>query len=371
MSDIVILTAYADIHAAAVGWALRQMGESPKLWMGCEFPRNQEASIAIGEAGLTGFSLRADNETILALDNTKAVWNRRPSLPVLPSAMHEADRPAAQRECEKFVNAMTEELFSSGFWVNPKISALRANHKPHQLKVAAACGLAIPDTLFSNCPADIAAFYHKHHGQIIYKTFLQPHWKSDEREVTSTFFTTLLPEAALDEVFSLRNVPGIYQPKVEKQYEVRLTMMGGHAFAVKIDSQSDDKSKLDWRQDLEVKCAISGIDIPQDVLDKCRGLMKRLGLVFGCIDLIVTPDDRYVFLEVNEMGQFLWLDYFAPELRMLEVFAGFLASCDPSYAEPARRSDISYARFLETDECAQHRQESRTTKRGRNLAVRE
>ena len=34
--------------------------------------------------------------------------------------------------------------------------------------------------------------------------------------------------------------------------------------------------------------------------------MTRLDLVFGAIDLVVTPDGRYVFLEVNPTGQWAW-----------------------------------------------------------------
>jgi len=37
-------------------------------------------------------------------------------------------------------------------------------------------------------------------------------------------------------------------------------------------------------------------------------LVARLGLRFGAIDIIVTPDDRYVFLEINPNGQWLWIE---------------------------------------------------------------
>jgi glutathione synthase/RimK-type ligase-like ATP-grasp enzyme len=37
-------------------------------------------------------------------------------------------------------------------------------------------------------------------------------------------------------------------------------------------------------------------------------LVKRLGLCYGTIDLVLTPDDRYVFLEINPNGQFLWIE---------------------------------------------------------------
>ena len=36
--------------------------------------------------------------------------------------------------------------------------------------------------------------------------------------------------------------------------------------------------------------------------------MERLGLNYGAIDMIVTPDGRYVFLEVNPQGQCQWIE---------------------------------------------------------------
>ena len=35
------------------------------------------------------------------------------------------------------------------------------------------------------------------------------------------------------------------------------------------------------------------------------GIDKNLGLLYGAIDMILTPSGEYVFLEVNESGQFL------------------------------------------------------------------
>ena len=63
----------------------------------------------------------------------------------------------------------------------------------------------------------------------------------------------------------------------------------------------------------------------------CRALLRRLGLVFGCIDFIVTPEGEYVFLEVNQMGQFLWVELANPEFPLLQAFAEFLVSQDPEF----------------------------------------
>jgi glutathione synthase/RimK-type ligase-like ATP-grasp enzyme len=36
--------------------------------------------------------------------------------------------------------------------------------------------------------------------------------------------------------------------------------------------------------------------------------VKRLGLCYGAIDMVLTPDGRYVFLEINPNGQYLWIE---------------------------------------------------------------
>ena len=36
--------------------------------------------------------------------------------------------------------------------------------------------------------------------------------------------------------------------------------------------------------------------------------MKRLGIVYGAIDLRRTPDDGYVFLEVNPAGEWRFVE---------------------------------------------------------------
>src|SRR6267378_1479094 len=51
---------------------------------------------------------------------------------------------------------------------------------------------------------------------------------------------------------------------------------------------------------------------------------ELLGLAFGCIDLIVTPEGEHIFLEVNEMGQFLWVEQDEPRSELLRCFATLL-----------------------------------------------
>jgi len=54
--------------------------------------------------------------------------------------------------------------------------------------------------------------------------------------------------------------------------------------------------------------------------------MRKMGLVFGSLDFIVTPNDEYIFLEVNEQGQFLWMEEYNLDFKMLDIFVNFLVS---------------------------------------------
>ena len=48
--------------------------------------------------------------------------------------------------------------------------------------------------------------------------------------------------------------------------------------------------------------------LPLDVATGLRQLAARLGLSYGAADLVVTPDGRHVFLEINPAGEWFWLD---------------------------------------------------------------
>jgi glutathione synthase/RimK-type ligase-like ATP-grasp enzyme len=57
-------------------------------------------------------------------------------------------------------------------------------------------------------------------------------------------------------------------------------------------------------QDLEYEA----VDLPREVEAKILAFMKAFDLIYGAFDFIVTPDGRYVFLEVNPSGQYMWVE---------------------------------------------------------------
>jgi hypothetical protein len=50
------------------------------------------------------------------------------------------------------------------------------------------------------------------------------------------------------------------------------------------------------------------------------------GVCTGSLDLAVDRNGEWWFLEINEQGQFLWLDDFCPQAQLLEKFCAFLTA---------------------------------------------
>ena len=223
------------------------------------------------------------------------------------------------------------------YWVNDIEAREQARLKVPQLIAASACGLAIPETLFSNDPEEIRRFYAEHRRQgVIFKLNVQTYW-ANPSGVSHVLFTTALRDEDLSDDEALSSCPAIYQRKIEKAYELRVTCMDERCFTVRLDSQSRDMTRMDWRADLCAPVKPRLHELPHQVEERCIMLMRKLGLAFGCIDLIVTPQGEHVFLEVNEMGQFLWVEQDEPGCPMLRAFATLLIQHRLDRSAPARR----------------------------------
>ena len=75
---------------------------------------------------------------------------------------------------------------------------------------------------------------------------------------------------------------------------------------------------------------------------RCTELLARLGLVFGCFDFVVTPEGRAVFLEVNQAGQFLFVEEYTGQ-PLLDAFAELLIQAKPDFAWSAEGAAIRFA----------------------------
>lgn len=348
MPALLIHSFDGDVHAAAVLWALNGLGQDCVFWPSGKFPAEQKLSLSYEDAQ-AGPSPRIEMEA-QAFPTVQAVWNRRPHGPKLSTTLPESEHEFAEIESRIFLHSMMRLLSPDALWVNPPRAAEADSYKPLQLSLAVKAGFRAPETLVSNDPDAIADFYRRHNGEVVYKCFRGNAWRLEDgsERIYAMNRTVPLEPEDLERREALAAAPGIFQRRIEKAFELRVTAMGRTLIAARIDSQTHEATREDWRSGQHL-LAIEPFDLPEAVAETCRRYMRAAGLNFGCVDFIVTPEDEYVFLEVNQADQFLWKEARCPELPMLQAFCDFLIAADPDFLWRPREPEVTFADYLASD----------------------
>jgi len=99
--------------------------------------------------------------------------------------------------------------------------------------------------------------------------------------------------------------PSYIQEYIEKKYELRIFFIETEFWAMAIFSQNDDQTKTDFRNYNHSKPNRNiPYVLPKELEEKLIRLSKKTGVNCGSIDMIVTKNDEYIFLEINPIGQF-------------------------------------------------------------------
>jgi glutathione synthase/RimK-type ligase-like ATP-grasp enzyme len=268
-------------------------------------------------------------EQLIDLVQVRAVWYRRPTPPVPDPGLAEQDRQFVAREAQHVFSGLWHSL-RNRFWVNPYDASRAVEHKPYQLRMARDVGFDVPRTLITNEPHEALEFFDSCAEGMIYKTF-----SGHARITDDTYYAIFTSRVArADLVARCREIqlcPCIFQEYVPKKVELRVTVIGKRIFATEIDSQSRERTKDDWRRDSLVSHpAMWPTELPPRQQTLVHEMMNRMGLVFGCFDFVRTPDDRYVFLELNPNGQWFWIEQYtgAP---LMDSFTDMLIRGTPAY----------------------------------------
>jgi hypothetical protein len=332
----VIVFAYPkENHTGAVKWALEQAGYEVACWGGLSYAEEQQASLFLN--GQTEMTLGP-----ISVEPGDAVWIRRPDHPRLNPKVSEADRKFAEMEYRAFYHSIAYSLETLPVWCVNKFSAARFIHnKAVQLRLARTCGLRIPATLMSNSPGRIRAFMAQNPDKRIGKGFNPHAWErgDDSASVTQTF--KLTPEQLpSDDV--LTYAPGIYQEMVVKEFDIRMVIMGHRLYSFAL---YNDRKALDWRQDSALgNLRVEIVPTPPDVEKGILEFARKSGICFGSADFAVDQKGQWWFLEVNEQGQFLWLDQLNAQARTLEKFCAFITAPEGS-TEPLEKREGLFPAF--------------------------
>lgn len=344
---VLLLTNPADVHGMAVSWALKQWDIKHDIIDFSDFPSKKDAQICVKESGDVECSF--GDITGFGPDTYSVIWDRRALSPTVSVEAHEADRRFIRAESKRFVENLRSVLTSGrSRWINAPEAAKVADSKVQQLMHAAKLGFQIPSTLISNNHRAVTEFVTSNDRTIV-KQFCQLAWLSEDNK---TSYPVQTVEVGLEEVLDpdpVQLCPNIFQPVVEIKYELRVTVIGEHTYAAKIDSQKDGPL-IDWRAAVaRNELGVEEHNLPPLIAERCVQLCKSLGLEFGCLDLVVTPDDNYFFLEINQSGQWLWKEARDPSIKLLEAFVSHIAELTQ---RPKGSAPISYDRYMHSTEYA-------------------
>jgi glutathione synthase/RimK-type ligase-like ATP-grasp enzyme len=236
----------------------------------------------------------------LVLADVTAVWYRRAIHPnPTNGALSPHERQFVAGELRHLVTALVLNI--NAVWVNPIDKVSIAEHKLYQLAIARSAGLKVPRTLVSRDAKRLRKFARSNKIGTICKPIF--HGLFFDGKSRFSAYTRRIHLEDLEEQ-SASVCPVLLQEEIPREADIRATIIGSSCFVAEIRG---DERIIDWRDaKFEVRYAISTLG--EEIYEKCRHVLGRLGLLYGAFDFIRTPDGELVFLEVNPTGEWAWLE---------------------------------------------------------------
>jgi glutathione synthase/RimK-type ligase-like ATP-grasp enzyme len=271
-----------------------------------EFPTTAFGTFSVDSNNSDKAILKWSNRPhILNWNQVSSVYYRRPQTPVPDSRI---TNPALRKFCADESYDFLRGLWYSldCLWMSNPEAIRKSEHKLYQLKVAKQLSFIIPNTVATNEPEEVKRFFYECKNGVIVKPLYLGF--IDDEKSPKFIFTSIVREEDLKDINSVRLTPSIFQERIDKQFDVRVTVVGEKVFAAKIEPGFLPEGIPDWRYADMENLQHTSYDLPKDVEEKCRTLVHQLGLNFGAIDFVVDQDNKHFFLEINPNGQWAWLE---------------------------------------------------------------
>lgn len=254
---------------------------------------NHYQKISVNE---NSFELTDESGNRIHSDQIQGVWHRKAWKISIPEELDQDYEKIFLSEYGSLrYNLMT--VLEDIPWINPYENEKKIDgNKMFQLKIAQRNNLIIPQTIFSNNEEKIISFFHQDcNGKAIAKLHgVAAKTMSGENMIS----TTIIDEDSLEHLSDITYCPMIFQPYIEKEYELRIVYIDGEFFTGKINNSEN----TDWRLTRE-GYFWSAYELPDAIKTGLTAMMKEMGLYMGAIDMIKGRDGKYYFLEVNPQGE--------------------------------------------------------------------
>lgn len=176
--------------------------------------------------------------------------------------------------------------------------------KLKMLNVAEKHGLSTPNTRIINNRMDLLDFYFQMEGKLISKPISDSRKSYLFKGDTYVILTNEFTEARilkLSEFF----FPALFQEKIEAEFEIRVFYLDGSFYPTAVLNSSPQKN-IDKKLDSSSKHThLVPYQLPAAIEKKLDAFMREVKLNTGCIDLLLSKEEDFVFIEVNPVGQYL------------------------------------------------------------------
>ena len=332
--SFVIVSVPGDVHAYAMDWALRRLGQSSRV---LEAPLRDHLA---GAEPDDPFAVLDDPQTCVVFRRGAQPALVRPDtqrdVSLLDASNMEESSSRLERDLEG-VLALRFRCFNK-----PSEARLAAGKVLH-MEAAAKAGLAVPRTRLTQDGAQALRFCDALGGQAVFKPYRHNVWCVGPCKLATSRTQLVESDALTDCTLS---TPAIFQAVVEKRAEIRVCVFAERMISVRQRPRNTGAARpVDWRRETRRNDVLTEHALPGEIRDAIRRLCDMLNVQIATLDLAEDPQGRLWFLDFNPNGQFLYLEDVNPDLPVLRTCAQGLL--DGREAPRGSWRDISYARFLE------------------------
>ncbi len=243
-------------------------------------------------------------DKLVDLNCFTSIYFRRPKLPLPLADLTLGEQQFYLAEITTYLEGLYRRLLDK-YWLNSVFDIRMLENKPYQLSLAKELGLAVPNLSITNDYNNSLAFAQKHKS-CIFKP-LKSGLINESIDKGKILYTTKVDSYFLENIESHGGMPLYIQKEIEKDSDIRVTVVGNKIFSAKISSQELEVSRVDWRKS-ESMLLHNTIKLPKQIEEKCLLLCGKFNLDFAAIDFILDKSGHFWFLEINPNGQWAWIE---------------------------------------------------------------
>jgi ATP-GRASP peptide maturase of grasp-with-spasm system len=198
------------------------------------------------------------------------------------------------RRCKDYIISKLEE--------KPKLGDyFKANtNKIQNLEKAQSVGFKIPETFISQYKKSLSS-YASEMADYITKPISSCFKCSDDNYELFSGVNAINSNTI--DFADCYSSPQLLQQRIEKWIEIRVFVFFDKLFPMAIFSQNNEQTRVDYRtHDFNNVPRSVPFKLPCSIEERVLAFMRSINLTTGSVDLILTPEREYVFLEVNPAG---------------------------------------------------------------------